>query len=296
MRISDFYDSSAQKVVLCLGGFDSIHKGHIFLINKALSYKKEQGVAVAVTLFSYGDVLKNKSGEVFTLPERIRILEKSGVDEVIEIKFDEKFSRLTPLDFLNKLADNRLIAAVVCGKDFTFGFGGNGNAQLLKDFFSEKNVQVDVLPFVTDYKGDKISTTAVKAALFGGEVKRCFEEYGVKYFVEGEVVRGRQEGRKLGFPTANIIPPKEKYPIKSGVYACTVAIGDKQYRGIANIGNAPTFGVTDRILECHIDGFNGDLYGKNITVYFDDRIRDIRKFDGIEELKKQLEKDLTVIR
>lgn len=296
MRVSKIYESSDQSTILCLGGFDSVHIGHVSLINKAISFKKSQGGIVAVTLFSFGSVLKNKTGEVFTLSERVHILEKLGVDETIRIDFDKNFARLKPIEFLNELADNRHIGRVICGEDFTFGANGSGKVELLKEYFAAKNIPVEVLPFITDGEGKKISTTAVKAALAEGDVKRCFTDYGVKYFIEGEVVYGRQEGRKLGFPTANIIPPKEKYPLKSGVYACTALIDGEEYRGITNIGDAPTFGVSDRILECHIDKFHGDLYGKTITVYFDDRIRDIKKFADIEELKRQLEKDLTVIR
>lgn len=298
MLIDEFKTKSNRPTILCLGGFDSIHSGHVSLIEHALSLKKTVGGNVAVTLFCYDEnVLEKKSGgEVFTFSERVSILENLGVDEVIKIDFNEKFSKLTPLEFLNELCDNRPISRVICGNDFKFGVFGSGNVKSLTDYFKNKNVGVTVVPFVLNGRGEKISTTQVKAALAAGEVRKCFAEFKVKYFISGEVVFGRQDGRKIGFPTANIIPPKEKFPIKSGVYACTVFVGGKKYRAISNLGDAPTFGVEKRVLECHIDGFSGDLYGKNLTVYFDDFIRDIRKFDSVEQLKIQLEKDLSVIR
>lgn len=298
MLIDEFKTKSNRPTILCLGGFDSIHSGHVSLIEHALSLKKTVGGNVAVTLFCYDEnVLEKKSGgEVFTFSERVSILENLGVDEVIKIDFNEQFSKLTPLEFLNELCDNRPISRVICGNDFKFGVFGGGNVKYLTDYFKNKNVGVTVVPFVLNSRGEKISTTQVKAALAAGEVRKCFAEFKVKYFISGEVVFGRQDGRKIGFPTANIIPPKEKFQIKSGVYACTVFVGGKKYRAISNLGDAPTFGVEKRVLECHIDGFSGDLYGKNLTVYFDDFIRDIRKFDSVEQLKIQLEKDLSVIR
>jgi len=298
MLIDEFKTKSNRPTILCLGGFDSIHSGHVSLIEHALSLKKTVGGNVAVTLFCYDEnVLEKKSGgEVFTFSERVSILENLGVDEVIKIDFNEQFSKLTPLEFLNELCDNRPISRVICGNDFKFGVFGGGNVKYLTDYFKNKNVCVTVVPFVLNGRGEKISTTQVKAALAAGEVRKCFAEFKVKYFISGEVVFGRQDGRKIGFPTANIIPPKEKFQIKSGVYACTVFVGGKKYRAISNLGDAPTFGVEKRVLECHIDGFSGDLYGKNLTVYFDDFIRDIRKFDSVEQLKIQLEKDLSVIR
>ncbi len=298
MLIDEFKTKSYRPTILCLGGFDSIHSGHVSLIEHALSLKKTVGGNVAVTLFCYDEnVLEKKSGgEVFTFSERVSILENLGVDEVIKIDFDEKFSKLTPLEFLNELCDNRPISRIICGSDFKFGVFGSGDVKYLTAYFKSKNVDVTVLPFVLNDRGEKISTTQVKEALTAGDVRKCFKEYKVKYFISGEVVFGRQDGRKIGFPTANIIPSKEKFPIKSGVYACTVVIGCKKYRAISNLGDAPTFGVENRVLECHIDGFSGDLYGKNLTVYFDDFIRDIRKFDSVEQLKIQLKKDLSVIR
>ena len=298
MLIDEFKSKSNKPTILCLGGFDSIHSGHVSLIEHALSLKKTLGGVVAVTLFCYDEnILEKKSGgEVFTFSERVSILENLGVDEVIRIDFNEKFSKLTPLEFLNELCDNRPISQVICGSDFKFGVFGSGDVKYLTDYFKSKNVGVAVVPFVLNNSGEKISTTQVKEALAAGDVRKCFTEFKVKYFIEGEVVLGRQDGRKIGFPTANIIPPKDKFPIKSGVYACTVYINGKKYRAISNLGEAPTFGVKKRVLECYIDGFSGDLYGKTLAVYFDDFIRDIQKFDSVEQLKIQLEKDLSVIR
>lgn len=296
MLVSDFITADNNPIVLCLGGFDSMHKGHAAIIKTAVDCKK-QGENVAVTLFvNEGEVFERKNGEVFSFSERLDILEKLSVNEAIRIVFNKNFSMLSPVEFLDKIFDNRPVSRLICGPDFKFGSGGSGNADFLKEYCKQKGSDFSVVPFVTDEKGDKISTTSVKKALSMGDVKRCEEEYGVKYFIKGEIIHGREEGRKMGFPTANILPEKDKFPLKSGVYACTVTVNGTNYRAISNLGDAPTFGVKNRILECHIDGFSGDLYGKTLSVFFDDRIRDIVRFSGEKQLKEQLEKDLRVIR
>lgn len=298
MIVSDFIsEKKDEPTVLCLGGFDSIHKGHAALIGKAENFAEKNGGNVAVTVFSEeGKVFSRKKGEVFSIGERIDVLDSLGVNEAIVVRFTEEFSKLSPLEFLDKIFDNRLISGVFCGIDFRFGFGGAGDVKLLERYCENKNVFLSAMPFVTDENGEKISTSSVKAALARGSVKECFERYGVKYFIKGEVIHGRRDGIKLGFPTANVIPAAEKFPLASGVYASTVTIGGVKYRAITNLGAAPTFGVENRVMECHIDGFDGDLYGKTISVYFDDRIRDVTKFSSADALRIQLEKDIEVIR
>lgn len=298
MIVSDFIsEKKDEPTVLCLGGFDSIHKGHAALIEEAKRFAAKNGGIVAVTVFSEeGKVFSRKKGEVFSICERVDILDSLGVNEAIVVSFTEEFSKLSPLDFLDEIFDNRLISGVFCGTDFRFGCNGSGDVNLLEEYCKRKNASFSAMPFITDENGEKISTSSVKSALARGAVRECFERYGVKYFIKGEVVHGRREGVKLGFPTANVIPAAEKFPLESGVYASTVTVGGVKYRAITNLGAAPTFGVENRVMECHIDGFDGDLYGKTISVYFDDRIRDVTKFSSADALKRQLEKDIEVIR
>jgi len=298
MIINDFinYDKS-RPTAICLGGFDSMHSGHISIIERARDYAAVRGDAVAVTAFHYEDATLKKAseGEVFTFPERIDIFKDLSVDEMIKVNFNRSFSMLTPTEFLDKIFDNRLIDGVFCGVDFRFGKDGAGDALFLKRYCEERGVKYYILPFVTFF-GKKVSTTTIKQKLSEGEVKACYLRYRVKYFIKGEVVKGRMEGRKIGFPTANIIPPASKYPLKSGVYECTVKVDNETYKAIANLGDAPTFGVKDRVLECHLLDFDKDIYGKTINVYFDDRLRDIIRFRSVESLKKQIQRDIKEIR
>ncbi len=149
----------------------------------------------------------------------------------------------------------------------------------------------------TAARAEKAAASLAKQYLAGGEAEKLAELLGDKYFIRGEVAtEGRHVGRTIGFPTANIHLSSEKYPLKMGVYAVTAEIGGKIYRGIANYGSRPTFGDGRTVLEVYADGYAGDLYGQTITVYFDEFIREIRKFGSAEELSGQLKKDLEKIR
>lgn len=297
MIVTDFYcdkksDFSSEPLVVCLGGFDSFHNGHRELLNLARRLKRRDE-KVAVTLFcGEGEVLKRKNGDVFIPEERIFLLEHLGADVVIKVCFSPEFSEKEPEEFLTELFDNRLITRVICGEDFKFGKGGTAEVEFLKDFCEKRNIALNVLSFIKDADGKKLSTTDVKNALASGDVKKCLSDYGVHYFIRGEVIEGRKDGRKLGFPTANVLPCGDKFPLKDGVYACTAEIDGKRYSAISNLGCAPTFGQNARLLECHIIGFNEDIYGKILTVWFDDRIRDVKKFSSKDELKKQLSDDI----
>ncbi len=299
MIVTDFYcdksDINCEPLVVCLGGFDSFHNGHCELLNLAKQLKRKDE-KVAVTLFcGEGDVFKRKNGDVFSPEERLFLLEWLGVDVAVKVRFTAEFSCLSPEEFLNELFDNRLIARVICGEDFKFGKGGTAEVGFLKAFCEKRNVALNVLPFIKGADGKKLSTTDVKNALALGDVKKCRSDYGVRYFIRGKVIDGRKDGRKLGFPTANILPSNDKFPLKDGVYACTAEIDGKSYPAISNLGCAPTFGQSARLLECHMVGFDGDIYGKTLTVWFDDRIRDVKKFASIDELKNQLLDDISAV-
>lgn len=298
MKIIPFYEKTNSPIVLCLGGFDSLHIGHKMLIEKANLLKKAYSAKSALFTFSndFSTFLGKKNGQVFTFKERVFILQKSNIDEVYFAELNDEFASISPLNFLNQLVDNRAIRALICGKDFKFGKDAKGDVGLLKTFCKEKNIHLEVCDFATNNFGQKVSTTLVKESLLSGNIKMANHLLGDKYFIMGEVVMGRQVGRTLGFPTANIMIDQNKMPIKSGVYSAEVKIEGKLYKAIVNVGNAPTFNENNYLIECHIKDFNGDLYGQELIVYFCDYIRPIIKFEGIEQLIEQLNKDLTVIK
>jgi riboflavin kinase/FMN adenylyltransferase len=223
-------------------------------------------------------------------------LNELGVDEVCVAHFSEEYANTKPIDFLLRLINNRNIAAFVCGKDFKFGKNAEGNTDLLAKFCLEYGLKLSICDFEYNENGEKISTTQIKNCLECGDIIKTNKLLGGKYFICGEVVKGRQVGKTLGFPTANIEFPIDKFIPKTAVYATSVFIDGREYRAITNVGNAPTFNCDHNLIECHIDGFSSDLYGKSLKIYFDFFIRENKKFDCIDQLIEQLHDDLKVIR
>lgn len=298
MKVVSFYEKSTNPVVLCLGGFDSIHSGHKKLIELANEIKKEYNASSSVFTFinDFG-YLSGKQGEqVFSYEERLERLKKNNVDEVCYVEFNKEFSTLSPEEFFVKLLDNRAIAALICGKDFTFGYKAKGNCDTLISLCNKYKVPVLVCDFKLDEFGEKVSTSRIKECLLRGDIAGANALLGDEYFVFGKVEEGRRVGRKLGFPTANVVINKSKLQIKPAVYSGYTIIDGVKFKCIINLGNAPTFNQDKYLLECYVDGFNGDLYGRNLTVFFSGFIREIKKFASVEQLTEQLNKDVKVIR
>lgn len=297
MKITPYISYDKTPTVLCLGGFDSIHKGHRKVINKACEIKFERHLNLAVMTFDdESDAIDKFKSVVFTLNERVHILESLNVDEIISVKFSSEFANKEPTEFLNEIVDNRLIATFVCGKDYTFGRFKKGNVALLKSFCNQKNIELIVSDFEREDPENKISTAIIKEALKNGDIEKANKYLGTEYFITGKVIHGREVGRTIGFPTANIEIPLQKAPLKEGVYATTVQVKGKTYHAITNYGKAPTFGVERILLESYLAGFNGDIYNEDIKVNFKTFIRGVVKFDNPEQLIKQLKEDLKVIR
>ncbi|MBQ7373573.1 MAG: riboflavin biosynthesis protein RibF [Clostridia bacterium] len=293
----DFFKGSNNRIVLALGFFDCIHLGHLQLLEKTKLVAKSLGVYDCVFTFKndLSTVVRGKNGLVCTFDERREKLEKIKINSMISTVFTKEFSNLLAEDFLKILFDNFLISAIVCGKDYRFGKDGLGDVNLLKKFCDEKGISL----FVEDdalYNGEKISTTLIKKLLLNGDLKTANHLLNSPYQISGEVIKDRQVGRKLGFPTANVLIQEEKSPLKIGVYKTFVIIDGVRYNCITNYGARPTFLLEKVLTETYIDGFCGDLYGKNLTVYFTDFIRDCVKFESENQLISQLKEDLEKIR
>lgn len=281
-----------EESVFLLGYFDAVHVGHRALIASALSLAKGSGKKVGIMTF-----YDAKNGaQVYVFEERLQLFEKLGIDFVCAANFNENFKNTEGKEFLDTLVRSLNVKAFVCGEDFTYGKGAGCGVSDLKNYCALRNIDVQVLPLVSAC-GEKAAASFAKRLLDEGDLSELEKLLGGKYFIFGNVeTEGRHIGRKLGFPTANIHLSPQKYPIKTGVYAVSVVADGKLYRGIANYGTRPTFGDQRVIAEVYIDGYSGDLYGKEITVFFDFRIRDIKKFASAEALKRQLIEDLEKIR
>ena len=282
----DEYDFPA---LLVLGCFDAIHIGHRELIKKAKLQAKINGLDLGVMLFRDG-----KGDEtVLSFDERLAILEEYNVKFVLVIDFTEEFKNTSPEDFLHIIEEKVNVKGYMSGKDFRFGAKAKGKSSTLKNYAEDEENGVWYMP-VKDVTVDgvKVSTTGIKELLANGNIVTANELLGSQFTVSGEVVQGAGRGEsQLGYPTVNIIYPEKKFPVKQGVYKVKSVIDGKEYSGIANYGNCPTFSDDRIALEVYFDGFGGNLYGTTLDVRFVDYIRDIVAFSSPEELKAQLDAD-----
>lgn len=288
MKIINYGESDFEKIVLLLGYFDCIHIGHQRLIEKAKNLKDIKDYKIA--LFTFKNDGFCKDGALLLFDERIAKAERLGVDEIIVADFNEKFKNTSCDEFIDVLYRTLNISAIICGFDYKFGKNAEGNAHTLADICEKRNTPCYVIP-KTESNGEKISSTLIKSLLKQGKIKEANELLGEEYSLTGQVVHGREVGRTIGFPTANVNVPANKFRIKNGVYKTRVLIDGKAYGAITNYGARPTFNLGEILTESFVKGFDGDLYGKVITVIFLDFIRDIEKFYDIDKLKEQLEKD-----
>ena len=285
LKVLDFTQkrNTTTGSVLLLGGFDGLHAGHKKLVERAKSFSLPIGIMTIV-----GG--KDEKG-LFTLQEREQIFKRAGVDFAFELPFQE-IKNLSPDEFSTLLLDEFHPTAFVCGDDFKFGKNACGSAQMLKQ---AGQVRVEIEKLITA-NGEKISSTKIKAHALAGQIEKANELLGEAFFLIGTVVKDRGVGRTLGFPTANVQYPKEKYPIKQGVYETRVSINGKEYKAITNYGNRPTFDNNAIITETYLDGFSGELYGKELKIRFIKYLREIKKFDSVEALQAQLKEDIRRVR
>lgn len=269
----------SEPCALLLGGFDGFHKGHAALLNEA----KKCGLPVGLT-----SIAGCKAGDdIFTLAEREIIFERTGFSFVREIEFTEEFKNTSAEDFIKKLFREIPVKALFCGEDFRFGRGASGTGERLKELAP---CPVSVLP-LTEAAGEKISASRLKGLVRAGETETLNALLSFPYFIEGSVEHGRQVGRNLGFPTANVSFGKGKLPLREGVYGGRAETEGGTYRAVINVGSRPTFGVGEVKIEAHLEDFDGDLYGKRVLVFPERYLRPVTAFPTKEELIAQLEKD-----
>ena len=283
-----------QKTVIALGCFDSVHLGHKKVIEMARQYADEKGLTL--TVFTFLGNLKaiiNKKNEksVYLSFEREKLLKNLGADEVYFAPVSKEFLSTDKKDFLQQLNQKFNIDCYVSGVDYTFGAFGKGDAEYLTNYAKEHN-QTHIVVETLNMFDEKVSTTLIKKYLKEGQIEKANALLGRPFSVCATVFKDRQVGKTLGFPTANIRLDKDKITLKDGVYAGKTKVDGKEYISIINCGNRPTFSVDERVVESHLIDFDGDLYGKQIELKFYKFLRDIKKFDNIEELKEQLSFDL----
>lgn len=278
-----------QKRILALGFFDGVHLGHGALLTACRALADEKGVqAGAVTFTSHPDALVSGKapGLINTPADRERIMrEEYKMDAVIALPFDRAMMTMPWQDFFCLLREKYHAAGLVCGHDFRFGNRGEGNAAILRSVCAENGMDCIVIP-QQKLDGVTISSTHIRMLLEQGEMEEAARFLGHPHFLTGEVVGGRHLGHKLGFPTANLLLPEEIICPRNGVYACRVRYNGKAYMAVANVGHRPTVQGHRLTIEPWILDFEGDLYGKQITLEFHHFLRPERKFDSLEQLKE----------
>lgn len=287
MKILSFKEKSNKDCVVCLGRFDGLHKGHRKLVSEGASIAENEGLSLC--LFTIRPT--GASENILLFDELCDRCERLGVETLIFGNDSPEFFDTSADDFLSVLKDGFSAKYFVCGEDFTYGAGRKGNVATLFNFCRENSVDCRVVDILT-VDGEKVSSSKIKEMLSEGKVFEAAKLLGEEFCVSGEVVEGRKVGRKLGFSTANVVYPDKKAKIARGVYATKTVVDGVTYNSVSNFGSAPTFGAYSELLETHVIGFGGDLYGKNITVKFVDFMRENKKFADENELIEQLKKDI----
>ncbi len=284
-----------RSTVLTLGVFDGLHLGHQRIMRTVVSRAKAaRAVPTAITFDPHPrSVLypENAPPLLQTLDQRLSNFEVLGIEQTIVIRFDKDFANRDAEIFLRDVVHERLQAKeVYLGKGFAFGRNRGGNIELLRRISAELGFAADEVPEIT-LRGQRISSSKIRELLKDGTINLARRMLGRPYGVEGQIMRGEQRGRTIGFPTANLKPRNRVIP-RYGVYATATLIDDVWRRSITNVGVRPTFETaTEPSIETYVFDFDGDLYGDVLRVRFLHRIRDERKFGGIEELKAQIELD-----
>lgn len=274
-----------KPVVVTLGKFDGLHKGHQSLIKRTVELAREMNCEPCAF------IMDRSEKRLLTEDERLKILEKLGIRRIIELPLTPEFMSQEPEVFIQDILMDKLHAkAVIVGENYRFGCMRKGNASLLKKEGIKRDFLCEALPMISD-QGEKISSTAVRKHLSQGKMKRVIEELGYAYTISGEIVHGHQLGRKMETPTTNIIPHKVKLLPPKGVYASLVKVEDHCYKGMTNIGVKPTVDGSELGVETYLFDCHEDLYGKEERVYLFHHTRPEQKFNSIEELSGQLMKD-----
>lgn len=280
--------------VVALGNFDGLHVAHMEIIRNGIKYAHEHGLKAGVLLFEENS--KNITGtrkiELITPNEaKLELLEREKPDFVYLRKFTREFMQKSPEEFVKLLVKNLKVRAVCVGYDYSFGYKAQGDVVMLRELGRKYGFEV----FVTDVikiDSEVVSSTAIREMIKSGDMEKAERFLGRRFCVEGNVVRGLQNGTKMGIPTANVAYDENMAIPKAGVYAGITYVDKKRLKSVINVGKNPTFDAKKLTIESHILGFNDNIYGKYIRVSFAKQMRGDIKFESIDELVAQIKTDI----
>ena len=288
--------SSKKKSIITIGTFDGIHVGHQKIIRTLVKESLSKNLlANILTFFPHPRMVLNKDSEIKlidTIREKEKKLKNLGVNTLIIHPFTKEFSRMSSVEFTRDILIKKLnVYKIILGYDHRFGKNRESSVEDLIELGIAYNFKVEVLD-AKKINSINISSTKIRKAIQTGDINKATLYLGRCFEIKGNVIKGKGIGKKIGFPTANIII-KENYKLipNKGVYLIKAKIKNKSYYGMMNIGNRPTLNGKNETLEVNIFNFNENIYGKSLKIFFLNKIRNEIKFDSIEKLSNQLQKD-----
>ena len=286
-----------ERMCLTIGNFDGIHKGHREIIKNLIQKTKISKFKSAILSFTPHPKIYFKKQNNFMINSQLKkkeILESLGLDYLIDLHFNKKFTQLNYLEFEDKILLGKLNAKrILIGRDFQYGNQRKGNLQSLKIFCEKNQIQLNEIDLIVDkHTSNKISSSEIRENLKAGNIELANNNLKRKFSISGKVIKGDQRGRTIGVPTANIEYPLNTIRIPFGVYAIKSVIDENTYFGIVNFGIRPTFNKNKPIVEAYLFDFDNDIYNKNIELLFYKQIRQEKKFNGIKELLNQINLDI----
>lgn len=283
------------ETVCALGCFDGVHIGHVSIINEAKRVSSLLSLPAAV--WSFAEPPKNyfltdKIPLLSSATEKRSLMQRLGVDIFVSVAFDKRVSSMSALDFFEKVLLGQMKAKhLVCGFNYRFGKGGEGDTALLENLCAKHGIGISVMPPVK-LNGTAVSSSEIRALLLNGDISQANRYLGRPYSIRAKVIDGQHLGRTLGFPTLNQRYPSKKLAVARGVYLSRVLINKKAFYGITNVGYRPTVGGNSLYAETNVFDFNDNVYGKTVTVELLEFIRAEKKFGSVELLSEQVHRDM----
>ena len=288
-----------KDTVLTIGAFDGVHRGHQYLIGQLLQKARQtHRLAGLITFHPHPSAVlspRNPTRYITTPGEKVALLERLRLDIVAILPFNQEMAQTSARHFIEMVSRQLRMRELWVGKDFALGYGREGTPEVLRALGQEIGFSVEtIIPLV--WKGEIISSTRIRSLLFRGQVREAAELLGRYPSLAGEVVRGAQRGRCLGFPTANLEVRAERAVPANGIYAVYAVLGEERYQGVANVGVRPSFDNGERTVETYILDFEADIYGCDLVVEFVQRLRPEKRFTDIKELIAKIERDVVEAR
>lgn len=285
---------SIEKSVITIGNFDGLHKGHQVLIKEAVKSANTKGIKSVLFTFENHPsnyFAKSPIKNIITNKEKLNRVKRLGIDIVVMIPFDEYMTKISPIKFVKEILIEKLGAKkIVVGHDFTFARKKEGNTKLLEKLSNEYGFELEIINPIK-INDIRVSSTYIRQLVAEGCVEKVKEYLGYNYEIKGQVIKCKQLGRTIGFPTANIEISDDLLIPRSGIYVTRVYVDGNVHYGATNIGYNPTVNGDKLSIETNILNFDEDIYGQVIKIEFLERIRDEKKFNSLDELKAQLKKD-----